>query len=190
MNEMEPYLIHYGIPRRSGRYPYGSGNRPFQSSGGKVGFLKRNKTAVKVKSESSEKKLFWKGQKKKEAPTNKIADNLQRARDAVEEKRNYEAEKERAIKEGSASDVMKFKGDLTNQQLQDALTRIRLENQLSDISNKEIKRGMDKIDQVMKDIQTISNWGKIGTDTWNLLASVYNSTPEGQQNPWPIIKKG
>lgn len=26
-------LYHYGIPRRSGRYPYGSGERPFQSSG-------------------------------------------------------------------------------------------------------------------------------------------------------------
>jgi len=23
-------LMHYGIPRRSGRYPYGSGERPFQ----------------------------------------------------------------------------------------------------------------------------------------------------------------
>lgn len=25
------YLIHYGIPKRSGRYPWGSGKRPFQS---------------------------------------------------------------------------------------------------------------------------------------------------------------
>ena len=25
---MENYLIHYGIPRRSGRYPYGSGKNP------------------------------------------------------------------------------------------------------------------------------------------------------------------
>ena len=24
------YLIHYGMPRRSGRYPWGSGNRPYQ----------------------------------------------------------------------------------------------------------------------------------------------------------------
>lgn len=26
----DDYLMHYGIPRRSGRYPYGSGERPFQ----------------------------------------------------------------------------------------------------------------------------------------------------------------
>ena len=30
---MSNYLIHYGIPRRSGRYPWGSGERPYQSSG-------------------------------------------------------------------------------------------------------------------------------------------------------------
>ena len=28
------YLIHYGMPRRSGRYPWGSGDRPYQHSGG------------------------------------------------------------------------------------------------------------------------------------------------------------
>ena len=27
------YLLHYGTPRHSGRYPYGSGKRPYQSSG-------------------------------------------------------------------------------------------------------------------------------------------------------------
>ena len=59
------YLEHYGIPRRSGRYPWGSGSRPFQgdsaaakssgstkSSGksGKTGLFKKGKT----KPESSE----------------------------------------------------------------------------------------------------------------------------------------
>lgn len=29
-------LYHYGMPRRSGRYPWGSGQRPFQSSEGKA----------------------------------------------------------------------------------------------------------------------------------------------------------
>lgn len=62
------YLEHYGIPRRSGRYPWGSGSRPFQgdssagksvgktkTSGksGKTGFFKKEKT----KTESSEEDL-------------------------------------------------------------------------------------------------------------------------------------
>lgn len=62
------YLEHYGIPRRSGRYPWGSGSRPFQgdspaakSSGktktsgksGKTGLFKKEK----MKTRSSEEDL-------------------------------------------------------------------------------------------------------------------------------------
>lgn len=60
------YLEHYGIPRRSGRYPWGSGSRPFQgdssagkSSGktktsgksGKTGLFKRDKSKAKFPEE-------------------------------------------------------------------------------------------------------------------------------------------
>ena len=60
------YLEHYGIPRRSGRYPWGSGSRPFQgdspaakssektkTSGkrGKTGFFKKGKTKTKSSEE-------------------------------------------------------------------------------------------------------------------------------------------
>lgn len=31
--DVEEYLLHYGMPRRSGRYPWGSGDNPFQHSG-------------------------------------------------------------------------------------------------------------------------------------------------------------
>ena len=29
----EEILMHYGMPRRSGRYPWGSGDNPYQHSG-------------------------------------------------------------------------------------------------------------------------------------------------------------
>lgn len=60
------YLEHYGIPRRSGRYPWGSGSRPFQgdspaakSSGktktsgksGKTGLFKKEKTKTRSSEE-------------------------------------------------------------------------------------------------------------------------------------------
>ena len=62
----DKYLEHYGIPRRSGRYPWGSGSRPFQgdsaaakssgstkSSGksGKTGLFKKGKTKTKSSEE-------------------------------------------------------------------------------------------------------------------------------------------
>ena len=37
----EEYLAHYGMPRRSGRYPWGSGKEPFQSSRDFIGHLYR-----------------------------------------------------------------------------------------------------------------------------------------------------
>lgn len=37
-DEMQEYLAHYGMPRRSGRYPYGSGENPYQH---KLDFLGR-----------------------------------------------------------------------------------------------------------------------------------------------------
>ena len=30
---LDEALIHYGVKRRSGRYPYGSGDNPYQHSG-------------------------------------------------------------------------------------------------------------------------------------------------------------
>ena len=33
MSLTDDILIHYGMPRRSGRYPWGSGDNPYQHSG-------------------------------------------------------------------------------------------------------------------------------------------------------------
>lgn len=33
------FLKHYGIPRRSGRFPWGSGENPFQRSGDTLAFF-------------------------------------------------------------------------------------------------------------------------------------------------------
>ena len=33
MSLTDDILMHYGMPRRSGRYPWGSGDNPYQQSG-------------------------------------------------------------------------------------------------------------------------------------------------------------
>ena len=43
------YLIHYGIPKRSGRFPWGSGKRPFQSGGGKDARIARKAERINQK---------------------------------------------------------------------------------------------------------------------------------------------
>ena len=37
---LNDHLEHYGLPRRSGRYKWGSGKDPYQSTGGKRSFKK------------------------------------------------------------------------------------------------------------------------------------------------------
>ena len=57
------YLEHYGIPRRSGRYPWGSGSRPFQGDSAAA------KSSGKSKSSGESRKtgLFKKGKTKTES---------------------------------------------------------------------------------------------------------------------------
>ena len=52
-----------------------------------------------------------------------------------------EADKQRAIKSGTARDVLRYKGELTNKELQDAVNRLRLEKQLEEINHETINKG-------------------------------------------------
>lgn len=51
------HLEHYGLPRRSGRYKYGSGKDPYQHSGRRVSHLesKSDRLASKMKKQTSQK---------------------------------------------------------------------------------------------------------------------------------------
>lgn len=51
------YLEHYGLPRRSGRYKYGSGKDPYQHSGKRASCLesKSYRLAYKIKKQTSQK---------------------------------------------------------------------------------------------------------------------------------------
>ena len=41
--EMNDILMHYGMPRRSGRYPWGSGDNPYQHSMDFLGRIEERK---------------------------------------------------------------------------------------------------------------------------------------------------
>lgn len=103
------------------------------------------------------------------------AEALEKARQAKTEKRDYEAEKKKALESGSAADVLKFKGKLTNQELQTALTRINLESQLSSISQKDVKSGMDKVASVMDKVEKARQATEKGIGAYNTIAKVSNS---------------
>lgn len=155
-------LFHYGVKRRSGRYPFGSGNRPYQSVKGS------GKLIGKAKSVISRSK-------------NKKAEDKKKA--VEDERQRHESDRERVLKKGSASEVLKYQGELSNKELQDAATRLRLENEIKGYAKKEVQTNMQKIDKAMKNLKMVSDWTKIGTEMYNQMADAYNSTEEGRRKP-------
>lgn len=173
------YYFAHGGPG-SGRYPLGSGDRPYQKfeksrrrSGGISGYIKNRKA-----------------KKAEEQQQKQRNEELRKRTEAEQKKRQHDSDKERVLREGSAAEVLKYQGELTNQELQSAVSRLNLESQLRNLSQKEIKTAMDKVDKVMKSIKTGTEWAKIGTDTYNTFAQIYNATPEGREKPLTIIGQG
>lgn len=177
MNQYD--LYHTGVKRRSGRYPWGSGARPYQSMEGRSS---RKSISSFIRDQRS---------KKQQAAVAKMQEEAKRkAAEAAEEKRRHDADKERVLREGSATEVLKYRGEASNQELQNALTRLNLEASLKKISEKEQKAAMDSIDAIMQNIKTVTNWTKIGTDAYNTLADIYNATESGQKDPLTKIGSG
>ena len=100
---------------------------------------------------------------------------LEKARKAKQEKKEFEANKEKVLNSGSATEVLKYRGKLTNQELQNAVTRLNLEQQLSAISAKEVKTGMDKVTSVMNKVEKATIAVEKGIKAYNTVAKVTNS---------------
>ena len=160
-------LSHIGVLRRSGRYPWGSGKRPFQSGGGPNASKKKQTKAVDKKSEA-----------------------VQKAKETRARNKAHEEEKQRALKEGTAADVLKFKSELTTKEMQEALDRIRVTTQLASYAESDMKKFMNTVEDATKGVQTITNVIKTGSDLYNSVAKHYNATEEGKKKPLTLIGSG
>lgn len=169
---MTNFYISHGGPG-SGRYPLGSGERPYQkfegkgrkSSGGIRGYIRSRR----------EKKAEEKAQKK--------AAGEERA------KKEREENKEKVLRSGKASEILKYQGELTNQQMYDAAERLRLETRLSDLSANEKKQAIDTLKKIQSYSSVISSLAKDGIDIYNSIASVYNATDNGIKDPLRMIRR-
>lgn len=175
MNE----FIQHGGPG-SGRYPLGSGGRPYQKfekAKRKIGSI--SNYIKKKKNESAQKKVA------------KSKANAEKARASAEKARAiHEADRERVLKKGTAREVMRYQGELTNKELQDAFTRLNLEANIRRLSEDEKYAKVKKVDKVMKTVGDVTGWVKTGTEAYNSMAAIYNATPEGRTKPMTIVTRG
>lgn len=161
----EDYLAHWGILgmhwgiRRF--QPYSVRGRKSGKGGVEIGDAKRNSPRH---SASSARKV-----------AKQRAAALEKARQAKAAKKEYETNKENALAKGSAKEVLKFKGDLTNKQLQDAVTRLGYEKKLKEIADSEVKTAWDKYDKVFNKVGKITDYADKSTKAWNIFAKAINA---------------
>lgn len=150
----ENELYHYGIKRRSGRYPYGSGERPYQGV------------------EGSQKRGLLSFRKKKEPKKPPLPDPSTP---------EYEKMKRKALKSGTATEVLQFKNSLTQKEMQDAVNRITLERRLSDISRQERDDAWNAINSAMKKVGDAKNWTKTGLEIYDMINNRMSGSNQGNK---------
>lgn len=92
----------------------------------------------------------------------------------------YNQKKSEAINKGSATEVLKYKGELSNKELQDAVNRLNLERRLNEISRQERKTASDTVDKYMNKVKKVGTWATIGYTTYNAVVRLKNVKKENQ----------
>lgn len=86
-----------------------------------------------------------------------------------------EARKQQALKSGTAADVLKFRGELTTQELRAVKDRLDLEKQIRSLRRDEIMAGKQKVDDVISMVQTGVDAANTGINAWNVVAKITNT---------------
>lgn len=144
---MEYELYHHGILGQK----WGVRRTPEQLGHPRTGPKKKRKFSFFKKADTAKPKSA------KTAPKTK----------KPESKEEYEARKQKALASGKASEILKFKGNLTNNEMQTALNRINLERQLANMSASERKSAFDRIDAYVKRAEQISKWVDSGSKIYS-----------------------
>lgn len=89
---------------------------------------------------------------------------------------SYEEKKARAIKSGSATEVLKYKDDLTPAERSSIETRLRWENNMKTLSESElVPKGKSKAEEFADKIDTVTKVGTSVAKGYNFVASIYNA---------------
>lgn len=92
-----------------------------------------------------------------------------------DDKETYEKNKQQALKSGSAKEVLKYKGDLTQQEMKNAIERIRWEQDMQSIASKEVSAGKAKADKFFNSVETVTGYADKAAKAWNMAANIYNA---------------
>lgn len=89
--------------------------------------------------------------------------------------RQAEEAKERALKEGSATDLLPYLDQLTTKELQDAANRIQWTQKIKEYALNERSKEWNAMNRTMKKIGDVKDWAKTGSEILKAIASSYKS---------------
>lgn len=117
-------------------------------------------------------------------------DNVEPKKDTesrVETPEERKANKDKAIKSGDLNQIRKYRDDMTNSELKDAMDRIGLNKKLSDIDVPPST--LDRIESLVNTADRVVNMAGKVVKGYNLAATVHNSLEKDPKKQWVMIEK-
>lgn len=130
---LNDHLEHYGLPRRSGRYKWGSGKDPYQSTGGKRSFKKAASAGERY-------------------INSKLGSSKRAQKKAAKAREKEENEKAKEQRKNKYRDEKAYVKSLSDEELRKINTRDQMESQY--LKNHPQKKPLAKkmVDMAIKDI--------------------------------------
>ena len=149
---LNDHLEHYGLPRRSGRYKWGSGKDPYQSTGGKRSFKKTALAGERyIKSKLGSSKRAQKKSERKAAKAREKEENEKAKALAKEQRKNKYRDEKAYVKSLSDEELSRInkRDKLENQYLQNHPQHKPLHKKMIDMAFKDIL--IPAVSETMKD---------------------------------------
>ena len=106
---------------------------------------------------------------------------------ALNKKARIDKKKREVLKSRSAKELYKYANLFNTKELQEAYNRLQLERNIQNLFPKEVKKGQNFTQKIIKSGRTVSDLLDTGTKLYNNVAKIYNSTENGRTNPIPLI---
>lgn len=161
----EEVLEHYGIPRKSGRYPWGSGENPYHhGASSPFGRLKARHDAKKLA-------------KKRKAAAAKARETRAANKARQQDDATYEERKKAVLEKGSATDIAPFVKNLSTQELRQARERLEEQEKFMKLVVKEspAAKRQEKIKAVTEKMNTATQLANSGIAGYNAFARIHNA---------------
>lgn len=103
------------------------------------------------------------------------AKKAEETKKAATEKQKEEDEKRRVIETGTAKEVLKYEGKLTQAEMQYVANRLNWKNNVKNLEAQEMTKGQAIARKIMNKTNDVTDLVNTGAKAWNTFANVYNA---------------